>query len=159
MKIWLNKTSGTYYDDKSVRNGLRLRFEPDVDAEVKRAIKDFAVWLRANYRFPIRLVVYVKAAERIKALDGDMVYGIFLELYDHMEEPYIKLAVGDYNELCVKRGKDNALASLLHCLAHEITHYYQWCVCADITDRQKEYQATYYASKIIDAYAETREHP
>ncbi len=76
-----------------------------------------------------------------------------------MSEPYIRLAVGDYNELSLECGKDRALASYLHCMAHEITHYYQWVCDVSLSDMQAERQAKYYADTILARYAETREHP
>ncbi len=159
MKLWLSEKGMTYDQDETVRTGLYLRFEPSVDAEVKRAFKEFAVWLRSRFRFPIRLVVYVKAAKRIKAYDGEMVCGTYFGPFDHTEEPYIRLAVGDYDDLCIALGQDNALATLLHGMAHEMTHYYQWLRDMELTEKQEERQAEYYASRIVDMYAETREHP
>ncbi len=159
MKIWLFKNDITYYDDKNVRNGLRLRFDRSVDEEVRRSIMEFAIWLRENYQFPIRLPIYVKSKKRIQALDGEMVCGTCFLPNDQMLEPYIRLAVGDYEELSMECGKDNALASYLNCMAHEITHYYQWISGLDMTDIQSERQARYYADKMVGKYAETRAHP
>ena len=56
-------------------------------------------------------------------------------------------------------GKDNALASILLSLAHELTHYYQWINNIQLTPTGRERQATKYANYIIDEYASTREHP
>ena len=42
------------------RTGLRLQFDKDIDSEVRRACKEFAVFLRREYFFPIRVVVYRK---------------------------------------------------------------------------------------------------
>lgn len=64
-----------------------------------------------------------------------------------------------YNELANHLGKDNALASILLSLAHELTHYYQWINNIQLTPMGRERQATKYANYIIDEYASTREHP
>jgi len=41
------------------REGLRVRFEPGVDSEVRRAILKFISWLRLQTNFPIRVVIYM----------------------------------------------------------------------------------------------------
>lgn len=48
------------------REGLRIRTEVGVHAEVKRACLEFAEWLRTKYNFPIRVVVYLKKDYQIK---------------------------------------------------------------------------------------------
>ena len=45
---------------ESHRSGLRLRFDKGTDDEVRRACKEFAVVLRKEYFFPLRVTVYVK---------------------------------------------------------------------------------------------------
>ena len=37
------------------RTGLRLRFDKDIDSEVRRACKEFAVFLRREYFFTVFL--------------------------------------------------------------------------------------------------------
>ena len=141
------------------RTGLRFRFDCEVDSEVKTACLRFAQWLRKEYVFPVRVPVYVKSAERIRTMDGDSVVGSFFEPDDTAQEPYIRLATGDYADLADLHGRDNALAAILSSLAHELTHYYQWINVLPLTDRGRERQASIYARRILDEYAETREHP
>lgn len=74
----------------------------------------------------MRVMVYVKNQEQIRAHDGERVYGTFFAPYDHSLEPCVRIAVGDYISLVEKRGEMNAAYALLECLAHELTHYYQW---------------------------------
>lgn len=78
------------------RGGIRLRFDPAVDPEVRRALMQFVRWLQTQYAFPVRLPVYVRAAERLLCRDGDLACGTFLGPSDPEQEPYIRLAVGDY---------------------------------------------------------------
>ena len=68
-------------------------------------------------------------------------------------------AGADYADLADLHGRDNALAAILSSLAHELTHYYQWINVLPLTDRGRERQASIYARRILDEYAETREHP
>lgn len=141
------------------RSGIRFRYDKTVHPEVKRAFMQFANWLRTQYSFPLRVVVYVKGAEMIRARDGENVVGTFFEPFSYADEPYIRVATGDYIELAEQSGKDNALASILWSLAHELTHYYQWINNVKLTDVGKERQASKLANQIIDEYSLTREHP
>lgn len=142
------------------RSGLRLRFDKGTDDEVRRACKEFAVFLRKEYFFPLRVTVYVKNAVRLTAMDGEKVTGTFWSIEDdYTVEPYIRIAVGDYDDLCRKWGRDNALAATLSTIAHELTHYFQWINSLQLTPIGEERQAARYAGYILDEYAETREHP
>ena len=141
------------------RTGLRLKFDSNIDPEVRRACKDFAKWLRGRYVFPLRIPVYIKGKKYIKTMDGDFVYGSFFEPFDFDVEPYIRIAAGDYSTVLLSIGKDNALAQILHCMAHELTHYFQWINRIELTDIGRERQATTYANRILSEYAQTRDHP
>lgn len=156
--IWTIQKWQEYYDD-SHSSGLRFVIQKGVDDEVRRACKEFGVWLRREYYFPKRVPVYVKNSKRIKARDGDMCTGIFFGPDNRDDEPYIRAAAGDYYELLEKWGKDNALGTILGTIAHELTHYFQWVNDIKLTPIGEERQATRYQGFIIDEYAETREHP
>lgn len=140
---------------ESNRTGLRVRVESGTIPEVRSAILNFAKWLRLNYDFPIRLPIYVKKAKQIKSMSGEMVFGTFFAPYDKTIEPYIRLATGDYWDDRYEWGRDEALASILHTLAHEIVHYQQWLKDKDLDCRNSRLRAT----KMLKAYANTREHP
>lgn len=147
------------YDSYPYRKGLRLKFDKYVHPEVKRACKEFCHWLRKVYFSPVRIPIYIKETEQIKALDGDMVSATFFGPYDLKVEPYARVAVGDYYKLLEKRGKDNALAAILGSIAHELTHYFQWINGIELTLIGEDRQATMYAKSILIEYSETREHP
>ena len=92
------------------------------------------------YRFPVRVPIYFK------------------------ETKYIKIAVGDYNDLCKVQGKDDALAAILCSITHELTHYFQWIKYHELwlsgeKNQYFERQAVYYGRQIVYDYADTREHP
>ena len=160
MHIWTNTDwKKNLQNDISRRTGIRFRYDKDVHFEVKRACSQFAIWLRAQYDFPLRVVVYIKGTKSIRTKDGDSVVGSFFEPVSYLDEPFIRLATGDYIELMCKLGNDNALASILLSLAHELTHYYQWINNINLTSIGRERQATRYANHIIDEYSLTREHP
>lgn len=148
-----NITKGIdFYKDKGVREGLRLRMDKDVDPYVKIECKKFCKWLRCHYCFPIRISVYIKSSFYVKALDGDFVSATFLGPFDKMLEPYIRISAGDYYKMLNESSSKNAALSILHSIAHEIVHYYQWINDLELSSRIEEWQASFYATKIIDKY-------
>ena len=161
MNVWLAKKWIDTYNESSLphRCGLRLRFDQNVHMEVRRSCKEFCKWLRTLYVFPIRIPIYFKSSRRIRALDSDIVVGTFLGPDCKHVEPYIRIAVGDYLELEVKRGQDNALASILQSIAHELTHYFQWINSVDLEEKRLEHQANACSKSILKEYALTRDHP
>ena len=74
MDIWKKRDWEKYYNGRDYRSGLRVRYEKSVDPEVSQAIKSFAAWLRKEYKFPKRVVVYVKGDRRIKSMYGEYVF-------------------------------------------------------------------------------------
>lgn len=156
MTIWKCDKWKKIYDGYEVRNGLRLRFEDGVDEDVKIAFKDFSKWLRKEYIFPVRVTIYVHYAMKIMARDGELVYGTFLGPYDKLQEPYIKISVGDYDNESKRNGKREILISYLHTIAHELTHYFQWVNQLELTKKGEEAQATRSAGIIVDDYIRAR---
>ncbi len=157
--LWNKNGWKKYYLNVPVRKGLRIRYSADIDNEVKESIKRFVSWLRQEYYFPFRVVVYVKSAKSIIAKDGEAVSGTFFSPFDRYAEPYARVATGDYLQDKLERGRDTALAIILRTIAHELTHYFQWINDVNLTDRGTEYQAYYYSEKIVDEYAEYTDHP
>lgn len=134
------------------RSGLRLRFEKDVPLEVKTACQAFVKWLRLVYEFPVRVPVYIKAAETIRAIDGERVCGTFFRPFSLNVEPYIRIATGDYYEMAEKWDNRTAIMEILRTLAHELTHYFQWVNHLQLTIIGEERQAKRYANLIINEY-------
>lgn len=161
MNIWLNQHWKKHIDINSpnYRIGLRLRFQNDIDVEVRRSCLEFCKWLRKQYFFPIRVVIYFKASKYIISQSREKASAIFFEPFDINNEPYIRIATGDAQEIEKNYGKDNALAAVLGSIIHELTHYFQWINNIQLTDIGYEKQAYYYRKKIIREYAKTREHP
>ena len=152
MNVWKNNVSN-YYDN--CRWGVRLVSEKNVDRDLNKACKELLKWLRNHYQFPIRVPIYLLSRPMIKTRSGKLVSATFLAPYDRLVEPFIKVAVGDYEELKNKCGRDNAIAAIFTSILHELTHYFQWINQVDFNERQ----AIYYAKKIINDYAMTRDHP
>lgn len=160
MSPWLSEDWQEYFSGKdNIRSGIYLRIEKNVNDDVKKSLKKFAKWLRKNYKFPIRLPIYVKATDYVKTKDGDYVVGSFFEPNDYFTEPYIKISTGDYEDLLNEIGKDNALASFIYTLSHEITHYYQWINRVEKSVDDREIEADYYGDYILQQYADCVESP
>lgn len=160
MHIWTITDWQRNLNDETIRRtGLRFRYDKSVDPEVKRACTQFAQWLRSEYYFPLRVPVYVKGGKTVRTKDGENVVGSFFEPFSYSTEPYIRIATGDYDVLKNAMGKDNALATILATLAHELTHYYQWINNIQLTPIGRERQAARYSNYIVDEYSMTHEHP
>lgn len=157
MHIWTIENWEKYLDRiENRRTGLRFKYESSIDSELKREFKEFANWMKSEYYFPLRMPIYVKNRKFIKAVDGDSVVGTFFEPFSYSDEPYIKIAVGDYNDLKETLGKNKALEALFLTVAHELTHYYQWINHLPLTPIGRERQATRYSQFIVDEYFESK---
>jgi hypothetical protein len=160
LNPWTNNNWKKFFScHDNIRKGIYLRFDIEVNTDVKKAIKKFVSWIRTKYYFPIKLPIYVKSKSFINTRDGDNVVGSFFEPQDYFTEPYIRIATGDYIELLSEFGKDDALASILYTLSHEITHYYQWINRINMPIEDREKQADYYGDLIIKLYSDFCEHP
>ena len=160
MNIWNETAWKKFYSNKNQRGGLRVRFDPEVDIEVRRACKEFISWLRLQYIFPKRVTLYIKKERRIRCkYSQEIACATFFRPADRNIEPYIKIATGDFIELVKKYGVDNALAKILWSIVHELTHYFQWLNDLDLTFIGEERQATNCANRILSEYAQTRDHP
>jgi len=137
-----------------VRTGIRIRGQRG-NPEVRRALIRFARWLREHYEFPIRVPVYLLPSEQIVTMHDQKVSASFFAPWKRDVEPFIRIATGDYPKLMRARGRDNALAALLHSFAHEVVHYQQWISTGEITERGVVRRAR----RMVDMYASTVDHP
>ena len=71
MVLWDLKEQENLQDAAPRKRGLSIRVEKNVNKEVRCAILKFARWLRKEYSFPYRVIVYVKASERVRAMNGE----------------------------------------------------------------------------------------
>jgi hypothetical protein len=139
---------------KSMRTGLHIKGSRGHPV-VRAAFIRFARWLRTQYAFPIRVPVYLFPSDHIITMHGDKVVASFFAPWDRKEEPFIRVATGDYPLLRRQRGRDNALAACLASFAHEVIHYQQWIATGNISERGVNKRAR----TIVDAYAKTVDHP
>lgn len=149
-KLWISDDWDKYLDEDR-REGIRLRFEKGTDPELRAEIIKFINWLRSEYEFPMRVPIYLKNAKQIKAMNGDLVCATFFGPFDKTLEPYIRAAIGDYQDLLEERGKINALGAIFCSIAHEFSHYFQW-IKASTDEELDERQAKYYGNAIAHDY-------
>ena len=159
MDIWKSTKWKDYYIEKGYRHGIKVDYDSNVDQDVKNAIKQMISWLRKEYTFPVRIRLYIKGSDLVKCRDGALASDVFFWPYCRDEEPYIKFAVGDYDKLLHKLGRDDALATILKALLRNFTHYFQWLNDIKLTPIGEQRQATKYARIRLDEYAQTRDHP
>jgi hypothetical protein len=139
----------------SMRKGLRIRGQRG-NPIVRDAFKRFAKWLRREYKFPIRVPVYLIQHRRFTTIEGEEVTASFFAPDDTNIEPYIRIATGDYDELVAEcGGKNDALASYICSLAHEIIHYQQWVSDGATTEEGVVEEAV----AILSRYSETVDEP
>ena len=136
------------------RKGLRTRFDQDISLEIKEYCRLMCRWLQYYWEYPMRIPIYFKNKEFLEASDGDKCYAIFFAPYNHSQEPYIKIAVGDYEARVKKWGKEKAIANSLLDIPHELTHYFQWINDIQLTDVGRERQANRYARTILEYFFE-----
>jgi len=134
--------------------GLRIRGH-DAPRDVRDAIVRFAQWLRLSHAFPVRCPVYLSSRPELTTMHGDTASACFFAPWEPDEEPYVRIATGDYRDLRKTRSRDDALVAYLHSLAHELVHYWQWIETGLITERGVVVRAT----NIVDRYALTTDHP
>ncbi len=153
MDIWTSNR-WKYIISPDMRKGLRLRFDKGVDEEVKEACLSFANWLREQYCFPVRVPIYFKNTSYLRTVDKEGAYATFFRPDSYNVEPYIRIAVGDYENLKKDWGRENAICAYLADMAHELTHYYQWINDIKLTRIGEERQATVYKDRIVSSYLE-----
>ena len=169
MRLWFAADEiGAQYPERFTgrKNGLVLRFDKNVDPEVRRCVKAFCRWLRQMFSFPLRITVYIRETAYVQLRTGEPTSANVWGPYKADAYPYAAVAAGDYRPALQGKEKDDRLASILQSVGHELSHYYQW-----ITDphwlekqdaaaiRREERQAVYYARQIVDYYANIRAHP
>ncbi len=136
------------------RTGLRIRGHRG-EPEVRAALIRYARWLRKQYDFPIRVPIYLLPGRFVKTIDRELVSASFFAPWSREEEPYIRIATGDYKDLKAVRGRDNALAAFIVSMSHEVVHYQQWISTEEIWESGVSRKA----SGMLRRYSSTVAHP
>ena len=127
----------------------------DVHPEVRRAVLEFAKWVRRNSDFPVRVPIYLSAREMLVTREKKLAPASFFAPTEKSVEPYIRIATGDFLKRRRIHGRDNALASILCSIAHELVHYNQW-----LNDHEfREREADKIARRMLRSYSKEVLHP
>ena len=140
------------YENYQYRYGLRLRFDKGISPVLRNECLRFAVWLRQEYVFPIRIPVYFKNRKVLTCVDGDTAYGTCFLPDTFTMEPYIRIAVGDYDVLCSEWGEKDATLAILRTIAQDFTHYYQRLNGMQLTEKDEELQSKIISKLIVENY-------
>ncbi len=89
----------------------------------------------------MRVPVYLLPGETFETADGQTVVSSFFAPFDRSQEPYIRIATGDFPQLKRQRGRDNALAAFIVSLNRQIAHYWQWVEKGKTWDKGVDRQA------------------
>jgi hypothetical protein len=137
-------------------SGIRIYSDKNVDVILKKAFVHFAKWLRCHYNFPKRVPVYVKKSYYIiTKYTKEQAVASFFAPFDKREEPYIRIATGDFNDLEKEHGRKDAILLILQSLAHELQHYYQWLDDKEfLEDEAEEGSGELIAEYIEDGFEE-----
>ncbi|HEX3655750.1 MAG TPA: hypothetical protein VHV55_08095 [Pirellulales bacterium] len=93
---------------------------------MRDALIRYASWLRSQHHFPVRIPVYLLPGEKFVTAENETVVSSFFAPFDRSQEPYIRIATGDFPQLRRDRGRANALAAFILSLSRQLTHYWQW---------------------------------
>jgi hypothetical protein len=110
---------------RGARNGIRIRGQRG-NAVVRDALIRYSAWLRSKHDFPVRVPVYLLPGDTFVTAENETVVSSFFAPFDRSQEPYIRIATGDFPQLQRESGRDNALAAFILSLSRQVAHYWQW---------------------------------
>lgn len=127
-------------------NGVLFHYEKSLDGEIKELFLSFSKWLRKNYVFPIHLNIYIVDKEKVKLKNNQLVYGRFRYYENRTPVIHIPAKIEEYvkDSYAINEIFDGVLSSLVH----ELTHYYQFVLDLELSERQ----ANYYRFRIVDKF-------
>lgn len=124
------------------RCGLYVRFDKGIDVNVRKHCILFIRWVRLQYRFPQRVMLYVKKNDRIKNSQTDeCVTATFFAPDNLSVEPYARVAAGISSM--------NEYPAVLCSIAHELTHYFQWIKGFPLDENQASKKAVSITRKYL----------
>ncbi len=147
--MWIEKKEKDYYLDSSNYRGIRLKFLEGVTDYEKEFCKKFCYWLSKKYFFPIRCnIVFVSQPKFQSPDDGHFYYGVFYSNDELKPKRYPCVCVA--TRLVTEKDKYDCL----YCIAHELTHYYQWYFYENDkkTNRSLEITAGKWGRYIVEEY-------
>ena len=157
--LWFEIKDKKQYVNETFKSGIELFFNKKIDSGLKKSCKRFIKWLKTKYYFPILVEIHFKTTDRVEAENGEKLYGLFFGPYDKEYQSYIRIATGEYKDDCANKGRDNARVYILHTIAHELSHYFQWIQYGWKDKKKDEKEASECADYIIDCYKSRYKYP
>jgi hypothetical protein len=103
----------------------------------------------------MRVPIYLLPGKTLRTRHGEDVTASFFAPWSRSDEPYIRVATGDFPRLKKERGRDNALAAILCSISHEVVHYQQWIA----TGETREAGVARKAAKMVERYSRDVDRP
>ena len=127
--LWKKRTD---IDFEKIQTGLRICTDRHLDESLRVECRKFAVFLRHEYVFPVR--VYVNIKEK-KYADKKRVRSE-LKIKNNQSSLYaiIKISINNTEQLLHKNGEAKVKNMILECFARELTNYFQWLNQYSITE-------------------------
>lgn len=144
--IWIDREFLQTYKQDNVKCGLRIVCDDKIDNSSVLRIKNFLMWIRKKFYFPIKCTVFLKDQANFRSNNGKgFCQGIFFtpeELRKGAKYP------------CIYAAANTDLRYLEFTILHELTHYFQWYFLQDETrtDRSLEIEANRYAYWLLNEY-------
>ena len=129
---------------------VSFRYEKGIDPVLKKKYMLFAAWLRKNYRFPVKLHVYVLNTETVRLRSGKTAYGSFR--WFPKRSPVIRIPSAVDPGLLSTCSLNEIHEMILSSLVHELSHYYQWVSGLEQSSAVSERQANYYRYRILERF-------
>ena len=123
-------------------HGIYTRFQKSVNPFLRKEIIKYVRWLRGNYDFPKKVIIYVSDKEYLRnSKTKELTSAIFFAPYFLDDNPHIKIAKGDFCEREDLEQKYAEVYNVLNSISHEIQHYYQWIDQIPFDEDDAEYGA------------------
>ena len=127
-----------------------FHFEKGLDPVLKKKFMLFAAWLRKNYRFPVKLHIYILNTEKVRLRSGKTAYGSFR--WFQKRTPSIQIPAAVESQLLTVCSLNEIHEMIMSSLVHELSHYYQWVSGAEQSNAVSERQANYYRYRILERF-------
>lgn len=131
-------------------NSIKMHYSKHIDIRIKLAYKEFNKWIKTYMNLVKVLHVFIKEDYNILSRNKESAIGLFGYPNGRNKYPYIKLAIGDFEDLCFKNGEYIAIMSILHTYAHELVHFEQWLDNKPSLEKKADKKAT----KLVEDFSD-----
>ncbi len=141
-----------WYVDTDKNKGVYLHFAKGIDSKLKSKIMAFCRWIRKNYVFPIKLVIFISADPYIANSQTGEKVSATIFLPDDKSTAWARISTGDYHKDIEQIDQFSADCNVLASIAHEVTHYFQWLQSddPDLSEKQAQRKARRIVYKYVD---------